>query len=122
MPVEGEVPEAGDEDAHGDEADAEGEEDGGEGLPEHHHGQHEVDEGRAALDGAVHRDVHPVQRDQGQSTEGRGHTLIHLWLAVLRIHSTIIDNNWAANDQSRTFLWVAKLREHGRNSTPSLSE
>ena len=93
VPVEGEVPEAGDEDAHGDEADAEGEEDGGEGLPEHHHGQHEVDEGRAALDGAVHRDVHPVQRDQGQSTEGRGHTLIHLWLAVLRIHSTIIDNN-----------------------------
>ena len=70
MPVEGEVPEAGDEDAHGDEADAEGEEDGGEGLPQHHHGQHEVDEGRAALDGAVHRDVHPVQRDQGQSTGG----------------------------------------------------
>ena len=94
MPVEGEVPETGDEDADGDEADAEGEEDGGEGLPQHHHGQHEVDEGRAALDGAVHRDVHPVQRDQGQSTAEKRSYFdqgeIHILLAVLRAHSIII--------------------------------
>ena len=95
MSVEGEVPEAGYEDADGDEADAEGEEDGGEGLPQHHHGQHEVDEGRAALDGAVHRDVHPVQRDQGQSTAGENRSYfdqgdIHILLVNLRTHLTII--------------------------------
>ena len=112
MPVEGEVPEAGDEDAHGDEADAEGEEDGGEGLPQHHHGQHEVDEGRAALDGAVHRDVHPVQRDQGQSTAGEKRsyfdaikgTSMYCSLSCVLIQKSFTISLSSANDQSKTSL------------------
>ena len=80
MTIKGEVPQGGHHDPEGDQADTEGEEGGGGGPPEHHHGQDQVDQGRAALDGAVHGDVHPVQRDQGEravrgEAEGAGEEL-----------------------------------------------
>ena len=64
--VELEVAKGGHEGAQGDDVDAGGEEGGGEGLLEDDHREDEVDEGRAALDGAVHGDVHAMQGDEGQ--------------------------------------------------------
>ena len=64
MTIKREVPQGGHHHPEGDQAHTEGEEGGGGGPPEDHHGQDQVDQGRAALDGAIHGDVHPVQRDQ----------------------------------------------------------
>ena len=68
--LELEVPEAGYEGTCCDQGYGGYEEGWGHRLLQDDHAEDEVDEGGAALDGAVHGDVHAVQGDQGEGRVG----------------------------------------------------